>query len=214
MHIVHGVGGAHLLAKAAADARLPVDRVEERDRLREQHVDRGPFAHRLVVLGDGLHGTVLTAKATASALVHVDEARTFDDPRGEVSLLALQGGDPGVGVEYDVGVAADADQLGGEGAHGAVVGGEGLVQFGHPPADAGPVLHHVHEYFGVGHVQGGLHAGDAGSDDQHGANGTRARGSGLGRLMALGPAVLGHGSLLGRHSHSTPVALYRGDLPR
>ncbi|MCX5892332.1 MAG: hypothetical protein NTW80_05045, partial [Deltaproteobacteria bacterium] len=42
------------------------------------------------------------------------------------------------GVQLDVDVPADLDQLGRNNSHGAIVGGKGLVDLRHGAADAGP----------------------------------------------------------------------------
>ncbi len=65
---------------------------------------------------------------------------------------------------------ADLDELGGEDAGRAVVGGERLVELGHDPADADPVIDHVDLHPGIGEVQGGLDPGDPGAHHHHGAD--------------------------------------------
>jgi hypothetical protein len=73
----------------------------------------------------------------------------------------------GEGVNIDVAVPADLDQLGGNDSHGAVIGGEGLVQLGHNPANSRPFFHQVDIISGVGQIQGGLHPGDAAPDHHY-----------------------------------------------
>ena len=57
------------------------------------------------------------------------------DSNLEVSAKAFNLFYPGASDQVDVRMAADLDQLGGNDSHGAIVGGKGLVQFGHGPAD-------------------------------------------------------------------------------
>ena len=61
-------------------------------------------------------------------------------------------------------------QLGGDNAHGTVVGREGLVQLRHDPADGRFVFHQMDVKAGVGQVQGRLDSGDAAAHYHHGAH--------------------------------------------
>ena len=49
----------------------------------------------------------------------------------------------GEGVDLDVAVPADLDQLGGDNSHGAVVAGKGLVDLGHGAADGRALFYQV-----------------------------------------------------------------------
>ena len=62
------------------------------------------------------------------------------------------------------------DQLGRDDAHGAVIGGKGLVELGHDPADGGLGLHQVDIKTGIGQVQRGLDAGYAAAYHHHRAD--------------------------------------------
>jgi len=62
----------------------------------------------------------------------------------EVSLLTADAVYVSEGDKADVGVPADLDQLGGDNSHGTFVGGEGLIQLGHDPADSWRPFHKVH----------------------------------------------------------------------
>jgi hypothetical protein len=59
----------------------------------------------------------------------------------KISRLAGNVPDVGQSMEFDVGVPADLDQLGGDNSHGAVVSGKGLVNLRHGPADGGAFFH-------------------------------------------------------------------------
>jgi hypothetical protein len=44
-------------------------------------------------------------------------------------------------MHLNVNMPADLDQLGRDNSHGTVIGGEGLVQLRHDPADCWPLFH-------------------------------------------------------------------------
>jgi hypothetical protein len=62
----------------------------------------------------------------------------------EVSLLTADAVYVSKGDKVDVGVPADLDQLGRDNSHGALIGGEGLVQLGHDSPYSGRPFHEVH----------------------------------------------------------------------
>ena len=66
-----------------------------------------------------------------------------------------------VGDDVDVQVPPGLDQLGGQGAHRAVVGGEGLVELRHVAAEGRRLLDEVDLVAALGEVEGALDAGDA-----------------------------------------------------
>jgi len=88
---------------------------------------------------------------------------------GEAPRIAVNALQFRQGKDFDVGVPADLDQLGTDNSHGAVVGGEGLVDLRHGAADGRPLLHQTDIIARVGQIQGGLHAGDAASHHHDGA---------------------------------------------
>jgi len=61
----------------------------------------------------------------------------------KVSLFAVNSRDFGESEQFDIDVPADLDQLGGDNSHGAVIGGECLVQLRHHPANGTGSLHEV-----------------------------------------------------------------------
>jgi hypothetical protein len=83
------------------------------------------------------------------------------DVGGEVARFAFQLLEFGQRKDFDVLVAAGLNQLRRQDAHRAVVGGEGLVELGHRPADGGALLDEVYLDAGVGQVERGLDTGDA-----------------------------------------------------
>jgi len=62
------------------------------------------------------------------------------------------------------------DQLGRDSAHGAVVGGEGLVELGHLAANGRLRLDQVDLEAPLGEIERGLHPGDAAADDHYRAH--------------------------------------------
>ena len=66
-----------------------------------------------------------------------------------------------------MGVAVTLHELGGLDAHGAVVGGKGLVQLGHVAADGRGRIHQIDLEARGAEIQGGLEAADSASDDHH-----------------------------------------------
>jgi len=67
------------------------------------------------------------------------------DVDGEVALVTGNRLDRGAGVELDVDVPADLDQLGRDNSHGTFICGERLVELGHHPADGGRLFHQMNE---------------------------------------------------------------------
>jgi hypothetical protein len=71
--------------------------------------------------------------------------------------LAMNSNNVGQGDQFDIQMPVDLDQFGGDDSHGAVIGGEGLVQSGHGPADGRPFFQKVHIIPGIGQIEGRLH---------------------------------------------------------
>jgi hypothetical protein len=118
------------------------------------------------LLGDR---TILHACTASRAQIQLDRAGAFANldlevTRGSIDLFQIR-----VGDQLDVQMPADLDEDGGDDSHRAVIGGEGLVQLGHDPANGRGFLKQVDVVSGIGQVQRGLHAGDTAADDQHGA---------------------------------------------
>jgi hypothetical protein len=71
-------------------------------------------------------------------------------------------------VELNIDVPADLDQLGRDDSHGAIIGGEGLVQLGHDSTDGRRLFHQVDKKTRVCQIQGCLHAGNPSANYHHG----------------------------------------------
>ncbi len=139
---------------------------EVRDGLGIATIDRLAFYEAFVVLAEHAHRTDFGTVAAAVALKLVHEAGLLLELQMKGPGLAVDTGELGVGVQLDVGMTTGVHQLRGHDAHGAVIGGKGLVQLGHDPADGGLVVDQVNFESHLPQVQGGLHPGDAGA--QHG----------------------------------------------
>ena len=163
----------HSIGAVQPTGRDPLlrDREHVRDGLWVQPVDGRPGGEPLVepVLKPGR--AHLFAVAAAVALLFVDETGTSSDADTEIAGPAVDTDQIGVGEDLDVGVTAGLHQLGGDHAHGAVIGGERLVQLGHIPADGRLLLEEEHLEAGVRTVEGGLHAGYPGTHHQHRTDG-------------------------------------------
>ena len=163
-----GVHGARTLAGAVP---LLGDRVHVGDGLRVELVDGLALVEVLVVLVGDVDRALGRALTAARALVRVDEARVVEDLGREVARLALEADELGVGHHVDVEVTPRLDQLRGERAHGAVVGGEGLVELGHVPAERWGFLDEIDLVPAFGEVQRTLDARDAASHDERSSGG-------------------------------------------
>ncbi len=164
--------GAELLAGAALsffkeDAVVFVDRVLEGHCLGILDVDRFAFDQVFVEGVVHLLGALLCAGPAGDTLFHVHVAGALDHLHGKVSRFAAHVRDFRKGQELDVEMPADLDQFGRDNSHGAVIGGEGLVQRRHGPADGGSLFQQIDVIAGVGEVQSGLHAGDPAAYDQN-----------------------------------------------
>jgi hypothetical protein len=71
------------------------------------------------------------------------------------------------GQELNVEMPADLDPFGRDNSHGAVIGGEGLVQRRHDPSNGRALFQKIDVIPGAGEIQGGLHTGDPTAYDQN-----------------------------------------------
>jgi hypothetical protein len=87
----------------------------------------------------------------------------------KITRIAVDLGDGGQGMEFDIAVPADLDQLGRDNSHGAVVGRKGLVKLGHGAADGRPFFHQVHKVARISQIKGSLHTANAAPHNYYGA---------------------------------------------
>ena len=121
-----------------------------------------------VVLGDGAH---LLALAAGLARLDVHVAGLAAQGGAEAGGVALQARQGCAREEADVGVHAQGDEPGREGAHGAVAGREGLVELHHASAHGALPLGQDDAEARVGEVDRRLHAGDSAPHHQDRAHG-------------------------------------------
>ncbi len=124
-------------------------------------------AQVFVVLIADLLQAVKTALTAAVADLLVDVTGLFLHPGGEAARPALQRDQFGLGEDLDVSVPARLHQLGGQDAEGAVVGGKGLVEAGHHPADGRALFNQIDLVAQGGEVESGLNAGDTAADHHY-----------------------------------------------
>ncbi|MBA7481394.1 hypothetical protein ES707_16864 [subsurface metagenome] len=160
-----GLPAADVVAEAALDAVLGVLDDDIGDRLRMGLINRFPHADAGVELIVDLHRADPGAVPTPVALVLDDVAGVLPDPDPEPADLSLDRLDLGAGVDGDVLVPGHLHHLRREDAHGAVVGGERLVELGHMPADGRFAFDEVHVDIVVCKVERCLDAGNPGADD-------------------------------------------------
>jgi hypothetical protein len=94
----------------------------------------------------------------------------LDNRDFKIALFAFNALDISKGYQLYVNVPADLDQFRRDNSHGAVVGGKGLVQLGHDPANGGRSLNEIYVKAGVSQIQGALHPGNPSADHQHRSN--------------------------------------------
>ena len=101
------------------------------------HIDGLAFDQLFVVNVIYFFGTFFCTYAAGDAFVHVHIAGMLDNGYGKIAFFSRNVFQFRQGEQFDVDMPADLDQFGGDNSHGAVVGGKGLVQLGHGPADCG-----------------------------------------------------------------------------
>ena len=146
------------------DAAVSVDAVFERHRLGVLHEGGPALAEPGVVSVDDLLGALFGTGAAADAQGLIDVAGLAGDIDGKTADFPLDLLDFAEGSQLDVQMPADLDQFRGNDSHRAVIGGKGLVQLGHDPADGRTLLHQVHIVSGVREIEGRLHAGNPSAD--------------------------------------------------
>ena len=138
-----------------------VDAVDIGDRLRIEFVDDLARTQPLVELVRQLHRTDRLAVPAGIALYRIYKSGRLQQRKLEVPRLSRNRDQLGVGDNIDIGMFVALHQPGGDRAHRTVVGGKGLVELGHAPADTARPLDQVDLEPGLGQIQRGLHPGDA-----------------------------------------------------
>jgi hypothetical protein len=154
---VYRTGGTKLLTGAAfpflkIDAMVFIDDILERHGLGVLHINGFSLHEAFVVFAIHFLRAFFSAGAAGNALLHVYISGAFENLYLKVPLCTADIQNLREGEDLDVKMPADLDQFRGNDSHGAVIGGEGLVQLRHDPADRGRLLHEVHEIARIGKV--------------------------------------------------------------
>ena len=137
------------------------------DGLGERHVNGLGLAEPEIIGVRETLGADPGAVAAAGALAHVHEPGPPAQEDLKIPGLAPDLYGPGGRLDGDQGMAGDLQHPGAQDAHGAVVGGEGLVQLRHQAADGETRFRQGHRQPHGRHLQGGLDAGNAAAHHQH-----------------------------------------------
>ncbi len=136
-------------------------------RLRKVDVN-GLARGQVLIEGIGnLDRAVIHADVAARAFLLDDVSGLFDQGDLEVSRLSFDPVDFGIGQDLDIGIPRAFDELGGLDAHGAVIGGEGLVQLGHLAAERRRFVDQIDPETRIGQIKSGLNAADPTADNQN-----------------------------------------------
>ncbi len=163
---------AELLARPALafleiNAVSFVQNVLEGHRLGVLHIGRLALAEALVECVVHLPRALLRAYAAGDALFHVHVPGSLPDRRREPSGLPVQRLEIRHREEVDVQMPPPFHQFGRKDAHRTIVGRKCLIQLRHDPADAGRLLHQMHEVARTGQIERSLDPGDSSADDHH-----------------------------------------------
>ena len=140
---LHVTLGAEI-GRAGPDARGPVGFLDGEgggNGLGIEPVNRLAFRQPQVEIVGHPHRAHLGTGPAAGAFARVDVTGFFLHADREIPRRTTHGLHFGQGVDLDVQVPAAFHQFGRDDAHGAVIGGEGLVQLGHDPADGRLLFH-------------------------------------------------------------------------
>jgi len=122
-----------------------------------------------IIIGD-LNGTDLCAIATGLTGFDRDITGLFMDQDFKIPGASLQLLDLCIGQDFNVSMPPCIDQFGGHNAHGAVIGGESLVELSHGPPNAQVLLEEVDLEARFCEVEGGLDSSDSSSNHKNGYN--------------------------------------------
>src|SRR4030066_797769 len=105
------------------------------DRLRIRPVNGSSLIQPLVKFIRQENRTNLCTIITTRAFTHLHIAGMLSNLRFEMPDLSFQRDQLGVGGDFDIEMSSCLDQLWRDNAHGAVIGGEGLIELGHLSTD-------------------------------------------------------------------------------
>ena len=117
-------------------------------------------------IGD-LDRAVIDTDVTAGALVFDNIAWLFDQTDREIARFSADALNFGIGNNFDIGMARTFNKFGRFNTHGAVIGGEGLVQQRHFAADRGRFIDQKHPETRIRQIERSLNAADTATDDEN-----------------------------------------------
>jgi len=124
----------------------------------------------LFIIVRDLDGTDLGAIATGLTGFDRDITGLFVDQNFKIPGASLQLIDLCIGQDFNVSVPPCINQFGGHDAHGAVIGGERLVQLSHGPPNAQVLLEEVDLEARFCEVEGGLDPSDSSANHKNRSN--------------------------------------------
>ncbi|MBA7610842.1 hypothetical protein ES703_18056 [subsurface metagenome] len=157
--LAHG-GTDFALPFAGEEAELSVYYRHCGYRLGEGNTDTFDNGQALIIGIEHLYRAVLGTGPAADTQVLLHISRLLEQGHVEIARLPLDLLDIVIGQDRYVQVPGTLDEFGGQNAHGTIIGGEGLVQLGHPATDGWVLVHQIDLEAGIGQVQGSLYATD------------------------------------------------------
>ncbi len=132
-------------------------------------IDMDGFVQRkiLIVRIRDFYRTVLDTGRTPRATLLDNVSWFFDQGNREFTGLSFHALDFGVGQDLDIGMPAAFNEFRRLNAHGAVIGGKGLVELGHLAANGRRFVHQENLEPRFGKIESGLDATDSTPDNQH-----------------------------------------------
>lgn len=106
--------------------------------------------------------------ATTGAFIEVNVPGFFPDLNFQIPLFPFNAFDGGAGMNPDVDMPADLDQFRRYDSHGAIIGGECLIQLRHGPPNGRAFLYEVNKKTRICQIQCGLHTGNPSAHNHYG----------------------------------------------
>jgi hypothetical protein len=109
------------------------------------------------------------AISTPCAFIKINVPGFLPDVDFEVTLFSFDAFYRGAGVNLDIDMPADLDQFWRYDSHGAIIGGECLIQLRHGPPNGRAFLYEVNKKTRICQIQCGLHTRNSAAHNQYGA---------------------------------------------
>jgi hypothetical protein len=167
------LGGTEFLAGAALvlqeiDAVFGINGIFEGDGLGIFYIGGLSFGKSLVELVPDLFWAFFGTEPASDTALQVNVTGMLGNLYLEISRFPRDTLHFRKGEYLDVDVPADLDQFWRDNSHGTFVGGKGLVELAHDPANGSGPFHQVDIISGLGQVQGRLHSRDTSAHHQYG----------------------------------------------